>query len=97
MRTIAALAAPVPAPEKALGHGARVAWYCSNKSNFNAWRFFVTMHFGPSSCWGNMAGEANFIFRECNSEARAENHWIAGAGWCKALKAEVTACGHLRA
>jgi hypothetical protein len=51
MRTIAALAAPVPAPEKALGHGARVAWYCSNKSNFNAWRFVVTVRFGPSACW----------------------------------------------
>ena len=28
-----------------------------------------------------MAGEANFIFRECNSEARAENRWIAGDIW----------------
>ena len=38
-----------------------------------------------------MAGEAAFVCRLCNSEARAANHWIAGAGACKALKAEVTA------
>jgi len=48
-----------------------------------------------------MAGEANFIFRECNREARVRKitglQGAFGAGWCKALKAEVTACGHLRA
>ena len=38
-----------------------------------------------------------FVCRLCNSEARAANHWIAGAGACKALKAEVTACRHSRA
>ena len=38
-----------------------------------------------------MAGEAAFVCRLFDSEARAANHWIAGAGACKALKAEVTA------
>jgi hypothetical protein len=44
-----------------------------------------------------MAGEATFVFRLCNSEARAANHWIAGAGACKAVKAEAMAFGHSRA
>jgi hypothetical protein len=39
----------------------------------------------------NMAGEAAFVCRLCDSEARVANHWIAGAAACKALKAEVTA------
>jgi hypothetical protein len=39
----------------------------------------------------NMAGEADFVCRLCNSVARAANRWIAEAGACKALKAEVTA------
>jgi hypothetical protein len=30
-----------------------------------------------------MAGEAAFVCRLCNREARAANHWIAGAGACK--------------
>jgi hypothetical protein len=43
-----------------------------------------------------MAGEAAFVCRLCDSEARAANHWIAGEGACKALKAEVTAAVILR-
>jgi hypothetical protein len=45
----------------------------------------------------NGMGEAAFVCRLCDSEARAANHWIAGAGACKALKAEVMACRHSRA
>jgi hypothetical protein len=44
-----------------------------------------------------MAGEAAYVCRLCDSEARAANHWIAETGAYKALKAEVTACGHSRA